>query len=153
MSTCPCTQATLAALGALAEGPIPPHAAAAALERFGDAIRLELDPPRALRTWLRGLSDQRMKAALGEVQAEMEALTVPANADDLDGLEIVVLARDRSESAMRAACWAALVTGRLPRDLPGFAELRAVQRALDALIPAGTPTRALLGERAVMSGQ
>jgi hypothetical protein len=132
--------------------------AATVLEKFGDAIRLGVTVPPAVRGWCRALNEDTLTSILELLNREAVgwAISVSAKGNEVDELGFDLRRRDQVESALRAVAWICLRRERLPVDLLGWRECRAAvcqyDDALTSAIDRGT-AESLLGPRVRLLGK
>lgn len=153
------TEAALQGLvRSLAPGPVRADLLPTPLARMGDALRLGIEIPAAIRRWSEGLERQDLQGALASLIDETATWAIPDGdsarvAVDDPGLAFVVRRRDEAESVRLAVGRICLPRHVAPYELDGFAALETVlitlDRAIGALLSRADVVR-LLGTRAAM---
>jgi hypothetical protein len=142
----------------LAPGPVRADLLLTPLARIGDALRLGIELPAAIRRWSDGLERQELQGALASLIDETATWTFPeggaAVAEDDPSLAIVVRRRDEAESVRHAVRRICLPRHLDPYGLAEFAALETVLVTLDgaigALLSRADVVR-VLGMRAAMN--
>ncbi len=151
-------EAALRGIGdSLGPGPLPPPLLPTPLARIGDALRLGIEIPWAIRRWSDGLSRPELQGALAALIDETATWTFPegesAGRTDDPSLSFIVRRRDETESVRHAVRRICLPQRFDPHDLAEFAALETVLVTLDstmgALLSRADVVR-LLGTRAAM---
>jgi len=142
---------------ALRGGPVPAALLAAPLAVVGDALRLGLELPRAIRKWMEKLSVPELREVLSALAAEIVAWSLPevgaGDVADDAGLAFVVRRRDQVESVACAVRRVVLPRSTSLAERVELAALEAVLRGIDgrlgALLSRPAVVR-LLGARAAL---
>lgn len=153
------TEAALQGLGqSLGAGPVRADLLLTPLARMGDALRLGIELPAAIRRWSDGLERPDLEGALASLIDETATWTLPegdsarASVDDAS-LTFVVRRRDEAESVRHAVRRICLPRHLAPYELAEFAALETVLVTLDGAIGAllsRSEIVRLLGTRAAM---
>ena len=146
---------TLAALegivAALDGPPLPPALALVSFRIYGDALRLGLDAPKALRAWAAARSPSALDDVLRAALPLVEVLSIPAGSEPTQDPTMPTRLRERDhvESVIHAVrrVWLPRPLAKLEGHAALVARLAEVDKAFDAALSRSDVT-ALLGVRA-----
>jgi hypothetical protein len=146
---------TLAALdgivAALDGPPLPPELALVPFRIYGDALRLGLETPKAVRSWAAARSPSALDDVLRAALPLLEVLSIPAGSEPAQDPTVPTRLRERDhvESVIHAVrrVWLPRPLAQLEAHAALVARLAEVDKAYDAALSRSDVT-ALLGVRA-----
>ena len=134
--------------------PDDPGATPATLQYIGDALRMGLEIPSAVRSWMKGWSSSPISAASRSLVGEIDGLTPSSTSDD-EALAAILLKRDSVESVRVAIVRWLIDRNASTADVPALDELDRALVDLDTRLQhhvTRSAAEGLLGARAVVLG-